>query len=85
MIASVGTLGGVTLAPGASTDLALLGTLIPQTTDGGLAAVSEVFNNFIAGKDSNVTVRGASAGPSDVSGLRNDVCRYYFSCCVPPR
>jgi len=65
MIAPVST-GAITLAPGATSPLSLVGRLVPQTSADGLAAVSAVFNNFIHGKNSDVVVHGASAGPSDV-------------------
>lgn len=59
--------GAVTLNPQSTTPLPLAGRLIPQTTAEGLAAVSTVFNNFIHGESSNVSVTGASAGDSSVS------------------
>ncbi|KAG5653629.1 hypothetical protein H0H81_011855 [Sphagnurus paluster] len=62
--------GPTTLASGSTTDMSLVGRLIPQDSAAGLSTVSGVFNNFVHGKDSNVEVRGSSAGP-------NDVC---FSC-----
>ncbi len=65
MIAPVAS-EGVTLSPGSTTNMSLVGRLVPQDSDAGLAAVSTVFNNFIHGNDSDVVVHGASAGPSDV-------------------
>jgi len=59
--------GPVTLSPNAVSPLPLAGRLVPQTTPAGIAAVAEVFNNFLTGKDSNVVVLGASAGSGDVS------------------
>lgn len=56
----------MTLAPTSTSDLPLVGRLIPQDSPAGLAAVSAIFNNFIHGKDSVVVVQGASAGPQDV-------------------
>lgn len=66
MIAPVSSAGRVTLAPGSTSDLSLVGRLVPQDSPAGLSTVSGVFNNFVHGKDSNVEVRGASAGSSDV-------------------
>lgn len=42
---------------------------MPQTSAEGLATVSNVFNNFVHGLDSNVVVNGASAGSSDVGAI----------------
>lgn len=67
MIAPVTASGGVTLAPHSTTDLSLTGRLVPQDSSGGLAEVSQIFNNFVAGKSSNVVVVGDSVGPSSVS------------------
>lgn len=64
MIGSVS--GAVTLSPNAVSPLPLAGRLVPQNTPAGIAAVGEVFNNFLTGKDSNVVVLGASAGSGDV-------------------
>jgi hypothetical protein len=66
MIAPVSSSGKVSLAPGSTSDLSLVGRLVPQGSSAGLATVSNVFNNFVHGKDSNIIVRGASAGPKDV-------------------
>jgi hypothetical protein len=65
MIAPV-TGGRVTLAPRSTSDLSLVGRLVPQNSPAGLAQVSNIFNNFVQGRDSDVIVQGASAGPSDV-------------------
>lgn len=66
MIAPVASTGPVTLAPGSTSHISLAGRLIPQSSPAGLATVSDIFNTFIQGEDSNVTVQGSSAGPSDV-------------------
>lgn len=66
LIAPVSSSGAVNLNPESTSNLALVGRLIPQTSSEGLAAVSQVFNNFIHGLDSELMVNGASAGPSDV-------------------
>jgi hypothetical protein len=63
----VSSSSSVTLAPQSTSPLALAGRLIPQNSPEGLAVVSAIFNNFIHGLDSDVTVQGAGAGPSDVS------------------
>ncbi|KAF9562634.1 hypothetical protein CPC08DRAFT_706528 [Agrocybe pediades] len=73
MIAPVSSTGTVTLAPGSSSELALAGRLVPQSSQAGLSTVSDVFNNFVAGKDSNVVVHGASAGSSDVTWLNQGI------------
>jgi hypothetical protein len=57
----------VTLQPQSTTTLSLVGRLVPQSSSEGLSAVSTLFNNFIAGKDSDVVVQGDYAGPSEVS------------------
>ncbi|KDQ57731.1 hypothetical protein JAAARDRAFT_69819 [Jaapia argillacea MUCL 33604] len=62
-----------TLAPQSSSPLALTGRLLPQTTPSGLQDVSTIFNNFIHGKDSNITIQGQSAGPSDVTWLNEGI------------
>ena len=67
MIAPVTTNTTVTLAPGSTTTLLLNGCLVPQQSSEGLSVVSDIFNRFIHGEDSNVSVHGAGAGPSDVS------------------
>lgn len=66
MIAQVTSSGQATLQPSSTTSLSLSGRLVPHTEASGLAAVSEVFNNFIHGKDSIVVIHGANAGSSDV-------------------
>jgi len=70
MIAPVSAEGGVTLAAQSTSNLSLAGRLVPQDNEAGLATVSAVFNNFIQGKNSDVIVQGAGAGPSDVSCTR---------------
>ena len=58
--------GSFNMAPLSTIGLPLVGRLVPQNDSSGLADVSTIFNNFIHGKDSNVTVYGDTAGPSDV-------------------
>lgn len=66
MIAPVTTTGTIILAPGTTSHLSLVGRLLPQTSASGLASVSDVFNNFIQGRDSQVIVQGSSAGSGNV-------------------
>ena len=66
MIALVASTGSVTLSPLSTSQLSLVGRLIPQQSAEGLATVSTVFNNFVHGEDSPIIVQGASAGSSDV-------------------
>ncbi|KAF5389363.1 hypothetical protein D9757_004389 [Collybiopsis confluens] len=73
LIAPVTSSGTVTLRPQSTTDLVLVGRLIPQNSTEGLAAVSQVFNNFVHGLDSDVVVEGASAGPSDVTWINEAI------------
>jgi hypothetical protein len=61
------------LAPLSSTTLSLAGRLVHQDSADGLAAVSTLFNNFVHGIDSPVTVVGASAGPSSVTWLNEGI------------
>lgn len=65
--------GAFTLAPQSTIGLPLAGRLIPQDSSQGLADVSAVFNAFIHGQDSPVTVYGDSAGPSDVTWLNTGI------------
>ena len=66
IIASVQSVGPVVLAPTSTTTLSLSGRMLSQQSSTGLATVSTVFNNFLHGMDSNVTVQGAGAGPAEV-------------------
>lgn len=80
MIGPVATAGSITLAPQSTTNMSLVGRLLPQESEDGLAVVSDIFNNFIHGKDSNVSVHGANAGPSDVcqfSRLQHAICSLF--------
>jgi Protein of unknown function (DUF3712) len=69
-IGPVTSAGGVTLSPGVTSPLSLVGRLVPQSTPQGLAAVSALFNNVVAGKDSVVSVHGAGVEP-DVSFIHS--------------
>ncbi|KAH7926942.1 hypothetical protein BV22DRAFT_1007914 [Leucogyrophana mollusca] len=82
-IAPVASNSTVTLAPGSASALALAGRLIPQSTAEGLATVSTVFNNFIHGLNSDVTVHGASAGPSDVTWLNEGIQTLQIATTLP--
>ncbi|TFK44582.1 hypothetical protein BDQ12DRAFT_661303 [Crucibulum laeve] len=73
MIAPVSSSKGVTLAPGSMSALSLVGRLVPQESATGLETVSNIFNNFVHGKDSDVVVHGASAGPSEVTWLNEGI------------
>ncbi|KAF8070285.1 hypothetical protein FPV67DRAFT_1755106 [Lyophyllum atratum] len=85
MIAPVLSAGAVTLAPGSTSDLSLVGRLVPQNTPTGLSTVSGVFNNFVHGKDSNVEVRGASAGPKGVTWLNEGIKSLRIATVLPNR
>jgi len=63
----IASTGPVDLLPLTTSALPLAGRLAPQASDSGLAAVSTLFNHFIHGENSNVTVQGATAGPNSVS------------------
>jgi hypothetical protein len=66
LVASVASNDGVTLSPQSTSNLSLAGRLLPQDSDDGLNAVSEMFNNFIHGKDTALSVHGDSAGDGSV-------------------
>ncbi|KAG2740739.1 hypothetical protein P692DRAFT_20880728 [Suillus brevipes Sb2] len=72
-IAPVSSTSTFTLAPNSTTSLGLAGQLIPQTSSEGLATVSQILNNYIHGMDSQVTVYGAAAGPSDATWLNEGI------------
>ncbi|KAI0631497.1 hypothetical protein C8Q77DRAFT_1218963 [Trametes polyzona] len=76
---------GFTLAPQSTVALPLVGRLIPQDSQSGLDAVSTIFNNFIHAKDSNVTVRGDSAGPTDVTWLNEGIKSLEVEAILPNR
>ncbi|KAG6854052.1 hypothetical protein C0991_011030 [Blastosporella zonata] len=85
LVAPVLSAGAVTLAPGSTSDLSLVGRLVPQTSAIGLATVSGVFSNFVHGQDSNVEVRGASAGSPDVTWLNEGIKALRVSSVLPNR
>ncbi|KXN90203.1 hypothetical protein AN958_04693 [Leucoagaricus sp. SymC.cos] len=85
IIAPVTASGGVALAPRSTSDLSLVGRLVPQNSPDGLAAVSQIFNNFVAGKPSNVMVQGSSAGPSSVTWLNEGIKSLKVETVLPDR
>ncbi|KAG5340679.1 hypothetical protein C0989_000829 [Termitomyces sp. Mn162] len=85
LVAPVLSTGAVNLAPESSSNLSLVGRLIPQTSDTGLSTVSGIFNNFVQGKDSNVEVRGSSAGPKDVTWLNEGIKSLRIATVFPNR
>ncbi|KAF9484472.1 hypothetical protein BDN70DRAFT_122528 [Pholiota conissans] len=85
IIAPVASKSTVALAPLASSQLSLIGRLIPQDSAAGLSAVSTIFNNFIQGKDSGVVVHGASAGAADVTWLNQGIQALQVSTILPNR
>ncbi|KAI0049858.1 hypothetical protein FA95DRAFT_1604022 [Auriscalpium vulgare] len=75
--------GTFTLAPQSTVPLSLVGRLIPQTEQSGLSDVSTIFNNFIHGLDSNVSVHGDSAGPNSVTWLNEGIKSLIISAVLP--
>ncbi|KAG8213770.1 hypothetical protein J3R82DRAFT_10481 [Butyriboletus roseoflavus] len=75
-IAPISSLSSVTLTPQSTLTLPLAGQLVPQNTTEDLAVVSMIFNNFIQGKDSQVTVQEASAGPTNVRLIATLLCTF---------
>lgn len=84
-IAAVASTSAFTLSPESTSPLPLAGRLIPQSSENGLAAISAVFNNFIHGLDSNITVQGANAGPSDVTWLNEGIQTLDIATTLPNR
>ncbi|KAI0340460.1 hypothetical protein BDW22DRAFT_1360443 [Trametopsis cervina] len=76
---------GFTLAAQSTISLPLVGRLIPQTDAQGLADVSTIFNSFVHGKDSNITVVGDSAGPSEVTWLNEGIKSLQIDAVLPNR
>lgn len=62
-----------TLQSLAITNLPLVGRLIEQTSSDGLASLSNIFTRFVQNLNTNLTVNGVSAGPSDVAWLNNGI------------
>ncbi|KAH9038716.1 hypothetical protein EDB85DRAFT_2072661 [Lactarius pseudohatsudake] len=84
-IGMVASNGSFTLAPLATSSLGLIGRLIPQTQQSGLLDVSTIFNNFIRGLDSNVSVHGDSAGPGDATWLNEGIKSLVVETVLPNR
>ena len=63
----------------------MAGRLIPQTADSALADVSTVFNNFIHGQDSNITVQGDSVGPAEATWLNEGIKALQVQTVLPNR
>ncbi|KAJ1033702.1 hypothetical protein NDA13_001683 [Ustilago tritici] len=57
----------------AVTTLPLVGRLVPQTTDQGLAVLSEIFTRFVANMNTDVQVLGDYAGPESVTWLNDGI------------
>lgn len=79
----VGSNSTFTLAPSATVNISMAGRLIPQTDNSALADVSTVFNNFIHGQDSNLTVQGDSAGPAEATWLNEAIKALLVSTLLP--
>ncbi|RCH90057.1 hypothetical protein CU098_000268, partial [Rhizopus stolonifer] len=67
----LGSNGAAVFSPRGVANLAMKGCLIPQGTFSGIAAITEVFENFLSANSSLLTVKGVSAsGPNgDVQWL----------------
>ncbi|KAG0174915.1 hypothetical protein DFQ28_003660 [Apophysomyces sp. BC1034] len=65
--------GMASFPPGGTANMEMQGRLVPQTSQKGLEAVTQVFENFLNAKSSTTTVKGASgSGPNgQVSWLTN--------------
>ncbi|EST10168.1 Protein of unknown function DUF3712 [Kalmanozyma brasiliensis GHG001] len=57
----------------AVTTLPLVGRLVPQTTDQGLAVLSEIFTRFVGNLNTGVNVLGDYAGPESVTWLNDGI------------
>ncbi|KAI0821788.1 hypothetical protein BC628DRAFT_1341231 [Trametes gibbosa] len=84
-IGPVASMQSFTLAPQSTISLPLAGRLIPQTSQAGLDAVSTIFNSFIHAQNSNVTVRGDSAGPTGVTWLNEAIKSLEVQAVLPNR
>ncbi|KAI0773181.1 hypothetical protein BD413DRAFT_603560 [Trametes elegans] len=73
------------LSAQSTVDLPLSGRLIPQGSQAGLDAVSNIFNSFIHAQDSNVIVHGDSAGPTDVTWLNEGIKSLKIETVLPNR
>ncbi len=57
----------------AVTTLPLVGRLVPQSSDQGLAVLSEIFTRFVANMNTDVMVLGDYAGPESVTWLNDGI------------
>lgn len=71
------------LAPLSTISLPLSGRLVQQTSDSGLADLSTVFNNFIHGQNSDVTVHGDTAGDGKATWLNEGIKSLVVSTVLP--
>ncbi|KAI7888807.1 uncharacterized protein EV154DRAFT_447271 [Mucor mucedo] len=61
--------GAAVFPPQGAASISMKGRLVPQNSASGLAAINEVFNNYLGGNSSIVQVKGVSAsGPGGVVG-----------------
>lgn len=74
-IGPAGSTAAFALAPLSTIPLQLSGRLIPQTSQQGLDDVSTIFNGYIHGVPSMLTVRGAYAGPVDCTWLNQGILK----------
>lgn len=65
--------GAFTLQALAVTSVPLVGRIVEQNSDGGLAALSEIFTRFVHNQNTDVIVNGDYAGPPDVVWLNEGI------------
>lgn len=73
VIGPAGSTAPFSLSPSSTIALQLSGRLIPQSTQQGLDDVSTIFNGYIHGVPSLLTVRGAYAGPPACTWLNQGI------------
>ena len=61
------------LQAAAVTELPLVGRLVQQTSDQGLAALSEIFTNFVNNRNTDIVINGDYAGPESVTWLNDGI------------
>ncbi|GAA5951249.1 hypothetical protein JCM3765_002422 [Sporobolomyces pararoseus] len=71
------------LNPKSTIALPLVGRLVPQSSQQGLADVSNIFNGFVHGVPSQLVVHGDYAGPSDCSWLNNGIKKLAIPVILP--
>lgn len=64
---------GFTLQPLSNTSLPLVGRMVHQDSDEGLAVLSHIFTEVVHGKEVPIGVKGDYAGPSEVSWLNEGI------------